>query len=207
MYVSAPPTTQLDLTGTAHDPTVVEVRPLRSGESDAVQQVFDRLSPQSRYLRFHTGMPRLPARLLRYLSTLSCGMHEASVAAVDGQAVGVARWIRLPGRPRTAELAVAVADDYQGRGLGRALVTAAAHSAHRAGISTFVCSLHPDNLVALRALRAAGARFTANPDLELALPVHRARRAGAADEMAAGGAVVIPLRGAVRGPGAAPGGQ
>jgi GNAT superfamily N-acetyltransferase len=183
---------------------VMHLRALRSGDAELVQQVFDQLSADSRYLRFHTGMPHLPARLLRYLSTLTQGAHEAVVAAVDGQAVGLARWIRLTGRPATAELAVAVADDYQGRGVGKALVSAAARTARAAGIVSFVCAVHPENAVALTALRAAGARTARNPDLELHLPVDVAAEA---NPMVGRGAVVIPLPSAVRGPGTAPGGQ
>lgn len=183
---------------------VVHLRPLRDGEQAPILEVFDRLSARSRFLRFHTGIPHLPPRLLRHLSTLTRGAHEASVAEVDGRTVAVARWIRLTGRPTTAELAVAVADEYQGRGLARVLVAAVARSAQAAGVRSFVCTVHPENSAALAGLRAAGAWTTPGPDPELVLPV---RSAAAAHAMVARGAVVVALPDAVRGPGSAQGGQ
>ena len=125
---------------------VVHLRSLRDGEHEPIQEVFDRLSTRSRFLRFHTGIPHLPPRLLRYLSTLTRGTHEASVAVVDGRTVAVARWIRLQGPAHDRRAGRRRGRRLPGpRGLARLLVATVARSARAAGISSFVCTVHPEN--------------------------------------------------------------
>ena len=72
---------------------------------------------------------------------------EESLGALDpatGKAVGVARFIRLePGGDR-AEAAVAVVDEWQGRGLGAALLDRLAARAGEAGIRSFTAAARGD---------------------------------------------------------------
>ena len=79
------------------------------------------MSPDSRYRRFLTLMERLDARQLRYLTTLDHDRQEALVAidAATGEAVAVARYAAIADDDQTAEIAVAVSDPWQRRGLGQ----------------------------------------------------------------------------------------
>src|ERR687897_58989 len=54
-----------------------------------------------------------------------------------GERVAVARCVRLPDRPDTAEMAIVVGDPFQGQGLGRALTLALADAAVAVGIRRF----------------------------------------------------------------------
>jgi GNAT superfamily N-acetyltransferase len=58
--------------------------------------------------------------------------------APDAELVAVARYVRLPEPETAAEVAVTVADAWQGRGAGTALLQRLARRARRAGIESFV---------------------------------------------------------------------
>jgi GNAT superfamily N-acetyltransferase len=84
-------------------------------------------------------MPRLPEAVVRYLIDIDHRDHEAMIALDEEgtEALGVARYVRDPARPETAEVAVTVVDDWQGRGLGTLLLEAISARARAAGIRTF----------------------------------------------------------------------
>ena len=84
--------------------------------------------------------------------------HEA-IAAFDprtGAGLGVARYMRDPKRPTTAEAAVEVIDDWQGRGLGSVLLRRLCRRAKADGIDTFTASLLTDNRSMLRLFERLG---------------------------------------------------
>jgi GNAT superfamily N-acetyltransferase len=132
----------------------ITIRPLRNGEAEVIQAVFDRLSARSRLLRFHGAKNVLTRGDLEALSRVD-DTHHVLVALVDGEPVGIARLVR---DGDAAEVAFAVADEWQGRGVGTLLVDRLAADARAAGITRFVAEVQPDNAPSLalaRRLRAA----------------------------------------------------
>ena len=75
------------------------------------------------------------------------------------QLVAVARCVRLPDRPGTAEMAIVVGDPWQGQGLGTALTHALADAAVAAGIRRFAATMLGDNEAARRLMRTFGRRL------------------------------------------------
>jgi GNAT superfamily N-acetyltransferase len=132
------------MSSTTH-PFTPTIRPLRRGETAVVQAVFDGLSPRSRFLRFHTGLPRLSSAMLRRLGDVREGEHTAYVAEVAGQPVGLVRWLRMPTEPTAADVAVEVVDAHHRLGIGLLLIEAAARSAWEAGIREFAADVSGDN--------------------------------------------------------------
>jgi GNAT superfamily N-acetyltransferase len=141
---------------TARDGTVVQLRPLRRDERDLVARFFAGLSAESRRRRFLQPMPRLPEATLRRLVEVDGRRHVAVVATVEGQCIGIGRYVALASEPGVAEVAVTVTDRYQGRGIGRLLVEALRPVAVRAGLTTLICLVDPTNRPALRLLRSLG---------------------------------------------------
>lgn len=82
-----------------------------------------------------SAMPSLPDRLVNYLTHVDYLDRYALVATEDDEIVGVARFERT-GRDR-AEVAIVVADELQGKGLGTELLTRLAGVARRRGIALF----------------------------------------------------------------------
>jgi GNAT superfamily N-acetyltransferase len=150
--VLAPTATPLLL----RDGSAVTARPFGADERDVVQRVFDAMSAESRRLRFLTAVPRLTERSLRLLTDVDHIRHGAWAAeTVDGP-VAVGRWIRLSAEPHVAEVALSVADAYQGRGLGRGLLSVLGVAAEQVGISGFAWTMDVENRRALRLAAANG---------------------------------------------------
>jgi GNAT superfamily N-acetyltransferase len=105
---------------------------------------FYRLSAESLYRRFQVPIQRpdqVPADRLLSIDGVN---REAVVGVVDGEIVGVARFSRLEGSD-TAEIAVVVADAWQGQGIGTRLLSALREYATDAGIRRFVMVFQADN--------------------------------------------------------------
>ncbi|HZR81692.1 MAG TPA: GNAT family N-acetyltransferase [Candidatus Binatia bacterium] len=133
------------------DGTRVRLRLVDSRDRQRLEAGFRRLSPESRYRRFFTGVPRLTEAMLDRLMATDGENHVAVGAERGGfvlgwrEELGVARFIRLADRPDTAEIAVAVVDDAQGRGLGKLLLLALSRLARDRGIRRFRALVLPDN--------------------------------------------------------------
>jgi len=132
----------------------IKVRPLRGGETEVVQAVFDRLGPRSRLLRFGGAKNVLLPSDLELLSRVDA-THHVLVAYIGHEPVGIARLVR---DGNVAEVAYAVIDEWQGKGVGTVLVDRLAADARAAGIERFVSEIRPDNAPSLalaRRLKAA----------------------------------------------------
>lgn len=124
------------------DGTRVELRLVRPDDKALFVEGFARLSEESRYRRFFGAKSRLTDAELKYLTELD-GEHHFALGAVrhdpDGHihGVGIARFNCLPDDCTMAEPAVAVTDDAQNRGLGRALLERLVGAAYERGVRRF----------------------------------------------------------------------
>lgn len=117
-----------------------------------LRKFFYSLSPETVYRRFLSPVAR-PDQLDRQQLLDMDGSHrQALVAVVDGDIVGVARYARCRQRPEQADLAVVVADAWQGQGIGTRLLRALADAATRAGVEQFSVVMLADNRAAKRLL-------------------------------------------------------
>jgi GNAT superfamily N-acetyltransferase len=150
----------------------VTVRPVLAFDADAEQDFVRALSAASRLRRFHFGLRELPPPLLRAMTEVDHERHVAIVAEAfdaDGEPsiVADARYVRGPTEDLTqdeAEFAVAVADDWQGAGLGGALMRHLGRHATRQGIRRLVGDVLPDNGAMFALAEALGGRLVASPN-------------------------------------------
>ena len=180
---------------TLRDGARVTLRPIAPEDKPLLAASFDRLSEESRYRRFFTTKPALSAAELDYLVDVDHQDHEA-IVAIDrssGEGLGVARYIRSTDDVEVAEVAVTVADDWQGRGLGRALLDRLTYRARREGVRRFSALVQSDNLASVGLLEGVGEtrrRFdTGEVELVIEFPFKRgmgARLARALRAAAAG---------------------
>jgi len=121
----------------------ITIRPLRNGDVATVLALFGRLGEQARASRFCGPKPRLNDRELALLARVDSERHVL-VGYVDGDSrpAGIARLARDGG---SAEIALSVADELRGRGVGTALLGALAADARAAGIPSFVATVCGDN--------------------------------------------------------------
>lgn len=124
------------------DGSEVLVRPVRSEDKPLFAAAWEALS----------------VRELAHLTEIDHVDHEA-IAALDprtGAGLGVAHYLRNPERPETAQAAVAVIDDWQGRGLGGVLLRRLCRRAKENGIAAFTASLLTDNRSMMRLFERLG---------------------------------------------------
>jgi GNAT superfamily N-acetyltransferase len=125
----------------------VEIRPLERDDRERLAAAFARLGEETRRRRFLSSASRLSERDLDALTGIDHHGHEA-LAAVDprtGHIIGIARYIRLPREPHAAEVAVAVDDGWQRRGIGRRLLAELADRARAEGVTHFSAYVSRDN--------------------------------------------------------------
>lgn len=98
------------------------VRPLTIDDADLLHHFYlHGLGDESRRRRFLTPTPRMSATAVNYLADRD-GYRKVALAAsepANGRIVGVAEYTWNPNLPTSEpEVAYAVADDYQGEGVG-----------------------------------------------------------------------------------------
>ena len=103
----------------------VLLRPVHPQDLELVQAFVRELSPESRYNRFHGAIKELTAGMARWATHVDHDRHIALIAVVyrDGREIeiGAARYV-VGADGETAEFSVAVADAWQGQGLGARLL-------------------------------------------------------------------------------------
>ena len=184
--------------------TQVRTRPVQPDDYDRFVRLYHRMSPDTLYRRFHTSVPRIRPELLHRLVTVDHEHREAVVAVVGDEVIGVARYDRSREDPATAEFAVVVEDAWQGRGVGRRLLTEIAELAARRGVHHAAACVQTDNnrmvtliheLLPEARLRVAAATY----DVDGELPEEQLRPAGAPRAPLPSPAAAGPAPGARRG--------
>ena len=143
------------------DGSEVVIRQVQRDDAPLLADGFARLGPESRRLRFLRRKDELSAAELRYFTDVDHHDHEA-LGALDhtaGGGVGVARYVRDASDPHSAEIALTVVDDWQGRGLGTELLAQLSGRARAAGIRRFTALVSADNAAMIALLR----RLCADP--------------------------------------------
>ena len=154
------------------DGQTLRLRPPTVADGDALVGFFQRLSPQSLYLRFHGAPTVRPALVSRVLAP-EWVERGALVGELDGDVVALASYARLRD-PAAAEVAFAVADEHQRRGIGTRLLEQLAARAGEVGIARFVAEVIPDNRAMLGVFQGAGFEVTRELDggtLEVTFPI------------------------------------
>jgi len=139
--------------------TTVRIRSIRPDDKAKLLDHFNRLSEQSRRYRFFGGRKSLSDRELKRLTELDFVNHVGlaltmSIGGIE-QFIGVARYLRGSDLSR-AEIALAILDDYQGRGIGPLLIHHLARIASAHGIQTFEANVLGGNDRMLRVIRKSG---------------------------------------------------
>jgi len=143
------------------DGSQVQIREVRGSDAPLLADGFARLSARSRQQRFLSPKHSLSAAELRFLTEVDHHDHEAigALNPADGRGVGIARYIRDPGDPAAAEIAVTIADDWQGRGLGTELLARLSDRARQEGICRFTATIAYGNAAMATLLQNMGAEL------------------------------------------------
>jgi acetyl coenzyme A synthetase (ADP forming)-like protein len=129
-------------------------RPPQAVDAPALLMFFCSLSDRSLYLRFH-GHPQVDARLVDPVLEPDWFERGALVGIEGDRIVALASYVRLRGAG-TAEVAFAVADELQGRGIATRMLERLAALANMFGIEEFLAEVIADNSAMLRVFAEAG---------------------------------------------------
>jgi len=140
------------------DGSTMRFRPPRAQDLPAILRFFRGLSDESLYRRFH-GHPDVGPRMIEPM--LDPDWHErgALVGSKGEQIVALASYVRLRDAG-TAEVAFAVADELQGKGIATRLLEQLATAAAGVGIEEFVAEVMLDNSAMLKVFADAGFETT-----------------------------------------------
>lgn len=122
---------------------VVLLVPISHDDRHYLEEGLAELSQESRYTRFGQGLDRLSDSELEYLTNVDQRTHVVWGAVIDGEGVGVGRYIVVDGE--SADLAITVLDSHQGSGVGSALFLALAAVAAADGLQRFRVYVTPAN--------------------------------------------------------------
>ncbi len=143
------------------DGTQVLIWPLQPQDRAALSEAFEHLSQESRSSRFLTSVPHLTETMLDHLVDEVDGVDHVALAlvVVDEDHVGVptavARMIRYPDDPSAADVAVTVADEWQGRGVATTLLAELLRQRPQ-GVTRIVTTVSAENQASLALLRRVG---------------------------------------------------
>jgi acetyl coenzyme A synthetase (ADP forming)-like protein len=138
------------------DGSTVRIRPILPTDGPLLEGMWDALSKQSRFYRFFQVKERLePEEIVRF-TVLDYRERMAFVAVEEGEIIAVGRYEMREGRTTEAEVAFAVTDVNQGRGLGTRLLLLLTDYARQQGIESFFAFVLPENLAMMRVFRNAG---------------------------------------------------
>ena len=151
------------------DGTTIEIRPARPGDFDAVRAMHTKMSPDNLYLRFFSFSAVAAEREARRICREPALDHGALLAVLDGEVVGCSSYECADDGSRSAEVAMAVADEMHSRGAGTLLLEHLISLARSRGVHAFTAETLVENALMLQVFADAG------------LPVHRTLADGVYD--------------------------
>jgi len=136
----------------------VEVRALKPEDRDGLLAAVGRVSARSLYLRFFAVKRSFSDAEIEYFSNVDFVNQVALVVVADEggspTVVGGARYIVL--QPGQAEVAFALVDEYQGQGIGAALMRHLTAIARAAGLRELVAEVLAENAAMLGVFERCG---------------------------------------------------
>ncbi len=144
---------------TLKDGRQVFLRPIRKTDGNLLIDLFNKMSPQSLYLRFLWRIDALSAEMIHHFTHLNYSSDFALVAVAQEDArdaiIAVGRYF-FDSKDGISDLAVAVRDDWQRLGLGKSLLAKTVAIGKEHGFSHFKSMMDIQNKTMRRLLLELG---------------------------------------------------
>ena len=148
------------------DGTLLEIRALRPDDRAAMLEPIGRFSNEALHRRFFGPKRNFSEREIDFFLNVDFESHVALVAVLSegGRAliVGGARYVVC--RPGCAEIAFAVDDPHQKRGIAAHLIVHLIKIARAAALREFIAEVLPENVPMLKVFERCGLAMTTRPD-------------------------------------------
>mmetsp|Transcript_17930 Transcript_17930/g.19960 ORF Transcript_17930/g.19960 Transcript_17930/m.19960 type:complete len:198 (-) Transcript_17930:74-667(-) len=139
--------------GTKPSKTLLVIRPITPDDEIREKMFVEKhMSPHSRYMRFFHAKTKLTPKEVHYFTHVDY-THDFALAAVDSTTdsfVGIARYMSPKNDGDTCEMAVTVADKFQGRGIATYITKYLLEIAAMEGKKTCIAETMPDNIATQR---------------------------------------------------------
>lgn len=147
---------------TMRDGRPVQIRALKPNDEADLMAAVRRSSAQSLYRRFFGLKRHFSEQEIAFFLNVDFVSHVALVAVIDegGRPVIIGGGRYIVEQPGKAEIAFAVVDEYQGQGIGAALMRHLAGIAREAGLKELTAEVLPDNISMLRVFEKSGLRLS-----------------------------------------------
>ena len=137
------------------------IRALKPDDKDGLLAAVGRSSAQSLYRRFFSPKHSFTEEQIAYFVNVDFVNHVALVAALEEEGrrviIGGGRYIVV--QPGKAEVAFVVVDQYQGQGVGAALMRHLTNIARDAGLKELTAEVLSDNVSMLKVFQKCGLRL------------------------------------------------
>ncbi|GAA4224171.1 GNAT superfamily N-acetyltransferase [Streptosporangium album] len=130
----------------------VEIRPARMNDEERLRRFLAGLSLRTQTLRFFTGVSRPSASMVRAMIAVD-GRRDVLLAVHEDVVVGHA--MSFAGSGSDVEIALVVADEWQGRGIGSRLARRLLRRAGASGARTLGMDVLCENRTVLSMVRRA----------------------------------------------------
>jgi acyl-CoA synthetase (NDP forming)/RimJ/RimL family protein N-acetyltransferase len=140
------------------DGGVAHLRPIRPSDADRLVIFYERVSPESKYLRFFAPYPRLSDRDVKRFTEIDYVDRVAFIVTLGAEMIAVGRYDRI--EDDHAEVSFLIEDAHQGRGIAQLLLEHLAQAARERGITRFVAEVLPENRRMARVFADAGYRVS-----------------------------------------------
>jgi acyl-CoA synthetase (NDP forming)/RimJ/RimL family protein N-acetyltransferase len=137
------------------DGRAAHLRPILPGDADALVSFYDeRVSAESKYMRFFAPYPKLSERDVQRFTRVDHVDRVAFVVTLAGQIIATGRYDKIDAEQ--AEVAFLVEDAHQGRGVAQLLLEHLAQAGRERGLARFVADVLPENVRMIQIFREAG---------------------------------------------------
>lgn len=170
---------------TLRDGAALTIRPIRPADRDLEKAFVRKLSDYSRYYRFMQPIRELTPSMLEHFTHPDYDQEMALIALSkrDGkdEEIGVARYVKYPDGHQ-CEFALAIADEWQGKGVGTALMQELIAVARSVGLESMEGFVLTTNQPMLKLVKFLGFSSELNKDDPTQMTVRK-------ELLGAGGAV------------------
>jgi len=153
---------QLDVV--LRDGGVARIRPIKHDDGPLLVEFFQTLGSESRYFRFFRIKETLEPKEVDFFTHVDYADRMALIALHEAKMIGLASYDRGREDITKAEVAFAVADEHQGRGIGTQLLQLLTTHARAQGIKQFEAFVLPENRQMMRLFRNSGYDLTRTID-------------------------------------------
>jgi RimJ/RimL family protein N-acetyltransferase len=148
---------------TLRDGRQIEIRGQRPQDRTHLEAAIARMSDESLYRRFFVAKHQFSEKEAEYFLNIDFVNHVALVAVArendEASIVGAGRYVIV--EPGVAEVAFGVIDEYQGQGIGAALMRYLSSIARQAGLTRLIAEVLASNAAMLKVFEKSGLQITA----------------------------------------------